>query len=63
MALENFKNEKKFHLKIEPLENLKSCFQNYFKFNPSCSIGALVVPSIQENFGPMYICKISKMKK
>lgn len=62
-VLNFFEAESKFYLKIEPLDYLKNYFDYFFTFSNACKIGLLVSPDIKKNFGPFYLCKISKIPK
>ncbi|CAI4230806.1 unnamed protein product [Auanema sp. JU1783] len=33
-----------------------------FRFSEQCKIGALVLPFLPSNFGPMYVCKLTKLE-
>lgn len=58
-----FQNKKDFMVKVEQLDYLKTIFKYFFNFSNACKTGAMIVPSIQKNFGPIYLCKISKLSR
>ncbi|CAF0892571.1 unnamed protein product [Brachionus calyciflorus] len=62
-VMNSFDGHSKFTLKIEPLDYLKDYFEYFLKFSSSCKTGLLVSPDIKKNFGPFYLCKISKLSK
>jgi 16S rRNA C967 or C1407 C5-methylase (RsmB/RsmF family) len=45
---------------ISSLSSLQTMFGEYMSFHPDCQYGIQVIPSLQANFGPMYICKLKK---
>lgn len=62
-AVLNSFEDQKFSLRVEPMEEYKKYFEYFFQFSPSCKNGLLVSPDIKKNFGPFYLCKISKIPK
>lgn len=69
-VLASFANSVDFELclVIEQPEsrNLSSCstsLDHFFNFSSNCQQGLLVTPTVDKNFGPLYLCKIIKKKK
>lgn len=62
-VLNIFDSETRFFLKVESLDYLKDYFSYFFRFSTACKTGLLVSPDIKKNFGPFYLCKISKIPK
>ena len=49
-------------LVIEDLTPMMTLFKKTFKFYDGCRFGQLVIPSLSSNYGPMYFCKINRIK-
>lgn len=56
------------HFGIEIVEQSLAGLQNQlrnthlFRFSEKCQRGTLIVPYIRSNFGPMYVCKLLRIK-
>jgi hypothetical protein len=50
-----------FRLAVEPLDWLQNGLGHFFEFSETCQKGLLVIPTIQKNFGPFYLCKLRKV--
>lgn len=46
---------------VEDLGEFAQIFSDTFRFHDSCRFGQLVVPSLSQNFGPMYFCKLRRV--
>ena len=62
-VLAQFQNNSQFKLVVEPLEYLKLNLAYFFEFSKACKLGLIVTPSVSKNFGPFYLCKLSKLPK
>ena len=62
-ALNMFENHPEFKLRVEPVEHLKLNLSYFFSFSKTCNLGLIVTPNITKNFGPFYLCKLSKLPK
>ena len=47
---------------VEDLQELVDIFKDTLKFFNGCRFGKLVIPSLFSNFGPMYICRLKRLK-
>lgn len=61
-AFETIWKETNIDIVVEDIQPLLSHFRNTFVFYPKCRFGQLVLPKLTSNFGPMYICKINRLK-
>ncbi|XP_063795571.1 5-methylcytosine rRNA methyltransferase NSUN4 [Pseudophryne corroboree] len=61
-ALELAASEYGVHAEIKNLRSFRDVFRNTFNFHTNCRIGELVVPHLTANFGPMYFCKLLRMR-
>ena len=62
-VLQSYESNTRFRLQIESLNHLKINFQYFFSFYEHCKLGMLIIPEISRNYGPFYLCKISKLPK
>lgn len=62
-VLESYEANQKFRLRVESLDYLKTNLSYFFWFSDQCKVGLLVQPEIYKNYGPFYLCKISKLPK
>lgn len=62
-VLRTFENNHNFKLRVEPLEHLKLNLGYFFTFSQVCKLGMVVSPDIYKNFGPFYVCKLTKLPK
>ncbi len=62
-VLRAFENNRNFDLKVEPLEDIKLNLEYFFKFSNVCKMGLVVSPDVNKNFGPFYLCKLTKLAK
>ena len=53
----------KYKLRIEPLDHIKASFGYFFDFSATCKHGMLVLPTINKNFGPFFLCKLTKIPR
>ncbi|XP_074659745.1 5-cytosine rRNA methyltransferase NSUN4-like [Tubulanus polymorphus] len=61
-ALEDIWHESNIEVVVNDLKIIQYTFSDYFTFFPACRFGLLVLPQIRNNFGPMYICKLTRIK-
>nr|CAB3264455.1 5-methylcytosine rRNA methyltransferase NSUN4-like [Phallusia mammillata] len=45
---------------LEDLKPMTNLLKDEFNFYPNATVGALVQPHLEANFGPMFICKLSR---
>lgn len=62
MALQYLWENSSIDVIIKDLTPVQQQFGHVFKFHNGCRYGQLVVPSLMSNFGPMYFCKIERLK-
>ncbi|XP_075037656.1 5-cytosine rRNA methyltransferase NSUN4 [Mixophyes fleayi] len=61
-ALELAASEHGVHAKIQNLRSFREIFRKTFNFHPDCRIGELVLPRLTANFGPMFFCKLLRVR-
>ncbi|XP_062581431.1 5-methylcytosine rRNA methyltransferase NSUN4-like [Saccostrea cucullata] len=47
---------------VVDMSYIRPIFKNIFSFFPRTKYGQLIIPTLSSNFGPMYICKIKRLK-
>ena len=47
---------------VEDTSNIVDGFREIFDFYPYCRFGQLVLPNLTANCGPMYICKLKRLR-
>ena len=62
-VLQSYESSKEFRLEVQSLEYLKTNLSYFMTFSNTCKHGLLVTPDINKNYGPFYLCKISKLPK
>ncbi|XP_014667367.1 PREDICTED: 5-methylcytosine rRNA methyltransferase NSUN4-like isoform X2 [Priapulus caudatus] len=62
MALQTLWEKSSIDVVIRNLDPVQQQFEDFFSFYSGCRYGQLVVPTLLSNFGPMYFCKIERVK-
>lgn len=47
---------------VEDLKSIADTFASVFSFHSHTKFGQLVLPSLTSNFGPMYFCKLKRLR-
>jgi len=61
-ALEHVWKETNMDFTIVDLSYMQTLFGGTFDFFSGCRFGQLVLPTLTANFGPMYLCKLKRIK-
>nr|XP_022294149.1 5-methylcytosine rRNA methyltransferase NSUN4-like isoform X1 [Crassostrea virginica] len=61
-TMEHLWKETEIDSVVIDLSYLRPIFASIFSFFPETKYGQLVIPSLSSNFGPMYICKIKRIR-
>ncbi|ESO04623.1 hypothetical protein HELRODRAFT_111641 [Helobdella robusta] len=64
-AIESLITDHNIEVSVMDTGPLAAAYREYFNFNENpgfCSLGQLVLPNVTANFGPMYFCKIKRLK-
>ncbi|KAI8478637.1 5-cytosine rRNA methyltransferase NSUN4-like [Branchiostoma floridae x Branchiostoma belcheri] len=61
MAMEHANQTSNILTEVADVSNLVQFFQQTFTFSEGCRIGALVLPSLPNNWGPMYFCRLRRI--
>ncbi|KAF6110397.1 NOP2/Sun RNA methyltransferase 4 [Phyllostomus discolor] len=61
-TIELLTNQYSIEVRVEDLTHFRKLFMDTFSFFPSCQVGELVIPNLMANFGPMYFCKMCRLK-
>lgn len=48
-------------VEIEDISEIREIFQDTYRFFNECRFGQLVIPSLSQNYGPMYVCKLRRV--
>ena len=60
-ALEEVWETSHMDVMVEDLTPFKDVFAPFFKFHSACRLGQLVLPSLLNNYGPTYFCKLRRL--
>ncbi|XP_053325976.1 5-methylcytosine rRNA methyltransferase NSUN4 [Spea bombifrons] len=61
-ALELAASEHRILAEPQDLSSFRVLFKNTYNFYKDCRIGELVLPHLTANFGPMYFCKLKRLR-
>ncbi|XP_066279727.1 5-methylcytosine rRNA methyltransferase NSUN4-like [Branchiostoma lanceolatum] len=61
MAMEHANQTSNILAEVADVSNLVQFFQHSFTFSEGCRIGALVLPSLPNNWGPLYFCRLRRI--
>ncbi|XP_078593970.1 5-cytosine rRNA methyltransferase NSUN4-like [Branchiostoma floridae x Branchiostoma japonicum] len=61
MAMEHANQNSNILAEVADVSGLVQFFRNTFTFSEGCRIGALVLPSLPNNWGPMYFCRLRRI--
>lgn len=61
-AMDHLWKETDIDTVVIDMSYLRPIFKDIFTFFPKTKYGQLVLPTLSSNFGPMYICKIKRIR-
>ena len=61
-ALEHIWHTSKMDVLVEDTSNVVDSFRKIFDFYPNCRFGQMVLPNLTANSGPMYFCKLKRVR-
>ncbi|XP_072036671.1 5-cytosine rRNA methyltransferase NSUN4-like [Amphiura filiformis] len=61
-AISTCRSQYKIQANVVDLSPLTSALDKVFNFWKECTYGQLVLPGLKRNFGPMYFCKLRRIK-
>ncbi|XP_048766543.2 5-methylcytosine rRNA methyltransferase NSUN4-like isoform X2 [Ostrea edulis] len=61
-AMEHLWKETDIDSVVIDLSYIRPIFRDTFSFFPQTKFGQLIIPTLSSNFGPMYICKIKRIR-
>ncbi|XP_075688166.1 5-cytosine rRNA methyltransferase NSUN4 [Rhinoderma darwinii] len=50
------------HAEVQDLRCLQEIFRKTFSFHLDCRLGELVLPHLTANYGPLYLCKLRRLR-
>ncbi|XP_056408938.1 5-methylcytosine rRNA methyltransferase NSUN4 [Hyla sarda] len=50
------------HAEVQDLRSVREIFSRTFNFHLECRIGELVLPQLTANYGPLYLCKLRRLR-
>ena len=48
-------------VEIEDITEIRKIFKDTYRFHDGCRFGQLVLPTLSQNYGPMYLCKLKRI--
>jgi 16S rRNA C967 or C1407 C5-methylase (RsmB/RsmF family) len=60
-AMERVWKDTKIDVAVQAVPSIAERFRNTFRFHDACRYGQLVLPTMQNNFGPIYFCKLTRL--
>lgn len=48
-------------VEVEDISEIREMFQDTYRFFNGCRFGQLVIPSLSQNYGPTYVCKLKRV--
>ncbi|XP_076466488.1 5-cytosine rRNA methyltransferase NSUN4-like isoform X2 [Babylonia areolata] len=61
-AVEELCETSNIDVAVEDLSDFKAIFSPFFRFHPGTRLGLLVMPSLLNNYGPTYCCKLRRLQ-
>lgn len=53
--------ETAMQVEVEDISEIREMFQDTYRFFNGCRFGQLVIPSLSQNYGPTYVCKLKRV--
>lgn len=50
------------HAEVQDLRCFREIFRKTFNFQQDCRLGELVLPHLTANYGPLYLCKLRRVR-
>uniref|UniRef100_A0A8D0GNE2 5-cytosine rRNA methyltransferase NSUN4 n=1 Tax=Sphenodon punctatus TaxID=8508 RepID=A0A8D0GNE2_SPHPU len=61
-ATELIENQYSIGVRVENCNHFRKLFHDTFSFSADCRLGELVLPHLTANFGPVYFCKLQRVR-